>query len=343
MSLLLQLNGDLPECFPNDERRLHIFSCRKKACSRKAGSIRATREVRKHRTTEALQTGEEKTLSVLEPQNQHGDLGATLFGATSLGSNSSNLIPFSPSSPASSASSNPFKPLPPTATLAAKSPQPPDEPPTETFASKLRISSLRAPSKPSSPAEPWPPESAFPQPFKYLHLDAEYETLVPSKPQIPDASSASSSSKTQTQYVEDDATATNGMDKDSFESSLDKTFLKFSDRLAQNPEQVLRYEWNGTPLLYSSTDAVGKRFVATHTKTQAAKGMPRCESCGAERNFEMQLVPGAIAALEDQYVDLDEGMEWGTIIVGVCGRNCGDIGEVVFREEWCGVQWEDRG
>lgn len=57
----------------------------------------------------------------------------------------------------------------------------------------------------------------------------------------------------------------------------------------------------------------------------------------------MQLVPGAIASLEEDEVNLEEGMEWGTIIVGVCGRNCGKVGEVVFREEWCGVQWEERG
>lgn len=76
--------------------------------------------------------------------------------------------------------------------------------------------------------------------------------------------------------------------------------------------------------------------------------MPRCESCGAERVFELQLVPGLIVALEGEAegdgkggVDLEEGMEWGTVIVGVCGRNCGVVGEVVFREEWCGVQWEE--
>ncbi len=175
---------------------------------------------------------------------------------------------------------------------------------------------------------------------------------MPEPPQLPEASSSSSTTKIQ--YLEED---TNGLDKDTFESSLDKTFLRFSDRLTQNPEQVLRYEWKGTPLLYSSTDAVGKRLaplgstIKGKAATAATLGiMPRCESCGAERVFEMQLVPGLIAALEEGGeedgkggVDLEEGMEWGTIIVGVCERNCGTSGEVVFREEWCGVQWEERG
>lgn len=35
-------------------------------------------------------------------------------------------------------------------------------------------------------------------------------------------------------------------------------------------------------------------------------------------------------------------MEWGTIILGVCSKNCAVVGEVAFREEWIGVQWEER-
>lgn len=134
-------------------------------------------------------------------------------------------------------------------------------------------------------------------------------------------------------------------EKDTFESSLDAAFLRFSDRLAQNPSQVLRYEFNGTPLLYSGSDAVAARFGVVPGKTKAqvtpSQGMPRCEYCGAKRVFELQLVPGLISALEDAHVDLEEGMEWGTIILGVCADDCAEIGQVVFREEWVGVQWEE--
>lgn len=340
MSLLLQLNGDLPEYFPHDERRLHILTCRKKQCSRKVGSIRAVREVRKHRSAEVAQTKEEKPSSNPETTPESKDLGATLFGTTSPVSKSSNPNPFSISSQPSSIPPNPFGNLLPTSSLAAKSPQPPEQPPIETFASKLRISSSPSQSKHSlSAVEPWPSDSAFPKPFPHLHLDADYEYLASEQPPI----SKASTSGAPAQYTGEDTTATNGLDKDLFESSFDKTFLRFSDRLAQNPEQVLRYEWKGTPLLYSSTDAVGKRLTASNTKTKArAARMPGCDSCGAERVFEMQLVPGTIATLEEDEVNLEEGMEWGTIIVGVCGRNCGEVGEVIFREEWCGVQWEER-
>lgn len=340
-ALLLLLNADLPEYFPNDERRLHVFACRKRRCGRKPGSIRAVREVRKHKTEEAMQPKGEAPSSILETQRQTNDLGATIFGVTSSTSRLGSPNPFFVPPQASSTFSNSLTSLPPTSTLAAKPPQPTSEPPTETLASKLRISSPPPSSRPEQPTESWPPESAFPPPFPYLHLDADYEALSVEKPHISDVSF----SKTQTQYLEEDVIGsdTSGPDKDVFESSLDKTFLRFSDRLAQNPGQVLRYEWKGIPLLYSSTDAVGKRLTASHGMAKIKAGMPRCDSCGAERVFEMQLVPGAITALEENDVDLEDGMEWGTIIVGVCARNCGESGQVEYKEEWCGVQWEESG
>lgn len=146
-------------------------------------------------------------------------------------------------------------------------------------------------------------------------------------------------------------------DKQIFESSMDKTFQRFADRLAQNAEQVLRYEFSGQPLLYSSTDRVGKMLdphyhsgnsglkITTGNGETAASRMPRCQNCGAERVFELQLVPHAITVLEeDEDVGL-EGMDWGTIILGVCSKDCAPRdtmeGEVGYLEEWVGVQWEE--
>lgn len=145
-------------------------------------------------------------------------------------------------------------------------------------------------------------------------------------------------------------------EKDAFESTIDKTFQKFADRLAQNPEQVLRYEFGGGPLLCSKTDAVGKLF-SPPTSSSSSKSkvstvnhgagvIPRCQNCASVRVFELQLVPQAIAELE---VD-EEGlgvMEWGTVILGVCEKDCGERGvkdgDVGWVEEWVGVQWEEAG
>jgi len=123
---------------------------------------------------------------------------------------------------------------------------------------------------------------------------------------------------------------------EAFESAMDATFQKFADRVGQNPEQCIRYEFGGTPLLYSKDDAVGKIL-------GSGKALPRCPACGAGRVFEVQLTPQAITELEAEELGLD-GMDWGTVIVGVCGRDCQVRGvgadEDGYLEEWVGVQWE---
>ena len=153
----------------------------------------------------------------------------------------------------------------------------------------------------------------------------------------------------------------NDDEKDAFESTIDKTFQRFADRLAQNPEQVLRYEFGGAPLLYSKSDDVGKLFshpqqpasgnskvTTTSIAHSAGAGhrIPRCQNCSAPRVFECQLVPHAIAQLEVEEEGL-EGMEWGTVILGVCERDCGERGveggKGGWVEEWVGVQWEEEG
>ncbi|KAK2735688.1 hypothetical protein FQN55_002050 [Onygenales sp. PD_40] len=372
MLLLLQLNGDLPEHFPNDERWLYIFGCPRKTCTRKPGSLRALRGVKKHKIIssskqqqDSQRKQEEDTPkpSPAAEQKPKQDLGASLFGAApSTQGQSANLNPFSSSaSPTSPA--NPFASLSPPSTLAAKPPQNPLSPPietlSETFAEKARLSSSPPPSKPAKvaagPQLPWPAQSAFPTPYPHFHLDAEYETL--SRPSSPLPT-------TQNVTVEEESTTTTSAEpKDTFESVLDKSFMRFSSRLAHNPEQVLRYEFRGTPLLYSTSDAVGKLFPSSsstgnggqsHIKLSSGAGsknrIPRCESCGRERVFEVQLVPHAIAVLEEGREGIglgpndDAGMEWGTVILGVCAGNCGleQEGVLGWREEWVGVQWEER-
>jgi pre-rRNA-processing protein TSR4 len=172
-------------------------------------------------------------------------------------------------------------------------------------------------------------------------LEADYETLsAPSTPQVIPETNPD---------IDADMSGTNVSEDKLFESSMDKAFQKFADRLEANPEQVLRYEFGGQPLLYSTTDTVGKMFSTATVKANMASGagggkIPRCASCGAERVFELQLTPHAITVLEDEEVGLD-GMDWGTVILGVCAADCAAKGtaeeEVGFMEEWVGVQWEE--
>ncbi|KAL4747311.1 hypothetical protein BDW72DRAFT_209700 [Aspergillus terricola var. indicus] len=361
MLLLLELDGELYEHFPDADRRLYIFSCPRKACNRKPGSIRALRATRLHKSHQAPQKTEKQEPEkkvVEQPQEPKPDLGASLFGSSTLtNSVSANANPFS-SKPASGSTqqSNPFAaPVASSSPAAAPSVTETKSTPnalSESFADKVRVSSpppSTQTAEPAGPTTPWPSRSEFPEPYTNFYIDAEGETISrPPTPKIPDNVTIDTS--------EDAEGGSGGADvKDAFESDLDKAFLKFSTRLGHNPEQVLRYEFRGTPLLYSHTDAVGKLLhdstpsaAKVNTKSSGASRMPRCQYCGCERVFELQLVPHAISVLEEgrEGVGLgkdDGGMEWGNIVLGVCNRNCGpkEIGVVGYREEWAGVQWEE--
>ncbi|KAI2777658.1 programmed cell death protein 2 [Daldinia loculata] len=371
MVLLLQLDGGLPNRFPGHERRLYVFSCRRKTCRRKEGSIRALRSVRiapgSATAAVATTTKEEKAKPKEEkPKSQPpSNLGETLFGAQTLGSPFGSTNPFSTSTTSSpggnpfATSGNPFSnpSSPPPASTETK-PEPKPEPsapstnaPTDetkslprTFAQTLNLNNDQQPPSPQPPSEPWPTEADQPTPYPIAYLsEAEYETLDPTPaPAIPQ--------NTRLVDVDDDGSSSNTKggkeDREVFESSMDAAFQRFADRLAQNPEQAIRYEFGGQPLLYSKTDAVGKLFAAPGTGgvTTAAKGMPRCGNCGAARTFEVQMTPHAITELEADELSL-EGMDWGTVIVGVCEKDCQargvSEGEVGYLEEWAGVQWEE--
>ncbi|RMJ23310.1 PDCD2_C domain protein [Aspergillus sp. HF37] len=371
MHLLLELHGDLPEHFADHERRLYIFGCCRKTCNRKPGSIRGLRATRKVKIAQPEKPAEkEATAQGAEAEAKpKQDLGASLFGAGSLtGSVSGNANPFSSSSSADAnqnQSQNPFATPAPTTSPPQPSQSNQQSDLSETFAAKVRISSssptspkIPPPEAADTPQTPWPPQSAFPTPYPHLYLDAEYETLSrPSSPTVPD--------NVTFENADEDGKGGGGSTaelKDAFESELDKTFIRFSGRLSQNPEQVLRYEFGGEPLLYSQADETGKRLhgpghgdagagAKVAVRPSGGSRMPRCEYCGSERVFELQLVPHAISVLEEgrEGVGLgpkdEPGMEWGSIILGVCGRDCGpgDIGATGWREEWAAVQWEEAG
>ncbi|RDW86776.1 small subunit rRNA maturation protein TSR4 [Aspergillus mulundensis] len=355
MLLLLELDGELYEHFPDADRRLYIFSCPRKVCNRKPGSIRALRATRQHKShqpPQKIEKQEPEKKEVEQFQTPKPDLGASLFGSSTLiNSVSANANPFS-SKPAfgSTQSANPF--AAPVASPAPASTKSTPNTLAESFADKVRVSSpppSTQSAEPTGPLTPWPSQSEFPEPYTNFYIDAEGETLSrPPTPKIPDNVTIDTS--------EDAEGGSGGADaKDDLESDIDKAFLKFSTRLGHNPEQVLRYEFRGAPLLYSYTDAVGKLLhdntpsaVKISTKSSGASRLPRCQSCGSERVFELQLVPHAISVLEEGRPGVglgkdDGGMEWGNIILGVCNRNCGpkEIGVVGYREEWAGVQWEE--
>ncbi|KAI5792864.1 programmed cell death protein 2 [Pyronema domesticum] len=344
MTLLLQLDGNLKD-YPH-ERMFYVFSCPSKTCRRKPGSVKALRAVKvskdweerqkKDAEEKAKKEAEKKAAAAAAPRT--GDM---LFGGGGFGGGMGGANPFAtagaPANPFSTggASANPFaaKPAAPAPAPAAPTPVKTLE---KTFAESLNISKpAEAAPEPLlyGPVEPWP--TPLPHQYPNFYLDADYETLAPEeKIDVP---------KIQEIIEEaDNAGDAPVSSSDADDGVLDTTFQKFADRVGQNPEQVLRYERGGQPLLYSDSDEVAKLLLEKGGKECSMKRVPACKGCGKrDRQFEFQLMPHAIAVLEGDSMSL-EGMEWGTIIVGTC--NCTpkarDGNGVGWCEEWVGVQWE---
>jgi pre-rRNA-processing protein TSR4 len=343
MVLLLQLNGELPERYPGHERRIYVFSCRKASCRRRDGSIRALRGlvVAKNISEFSKEDNGRNEVKLEKKVGPSQNLGDALFSTKtsepreakdSANPFSGNANPFS-----STSAKNPFSTPPPSGPFSTKSSATQSNVDNEasalpkTFKEALNLNNEQV-HLPPPPPEPWPEESSLPAAYPVSYLsEAEYETLEPTPASIP----------ANTRMDMDDEPGSSGggrkEDKEVFESSMDAAFQKFADRMAQNPEQCIRYEFAGTPLLYSKDDTVGKMLSAN-------RPMPRCQNCGAGRVFEVQLTPHAITELEADEIGL-EGMDWGTIIVGVCENDCQErsvgLGEAGYIEEWVGVQWEE--
>ncbi|KAK4099110.1 hypothetical protein N658DRAFT_475781 [Parathielavia hyrcaniae] len=378
MVLLLQLNAELPDRFPSHERRLYVLTCKRKSCRRKDGSIRAIRGVRV--STETSKPPASKDSQTKEPASPKAaaapsqGLGEALFGVkpTTASGTAPRANPFATSSAPAPSTTNPFAPKP--ASPAAAGNPFPQKPTTKatpdkadpasldqatkdlpkTFAETLSLNNPQHGTPPPPPTrEPWPAEPAQPNPFPVRWLaDAEYETLDPIS--LPPVTQDTTTMDIDASLGEGSGSGGGGKeDKEVFESSMDATFQKFADRVGQNPEQCIRYEFGGQPLLYSRSDVVGRMFLV-HGGGETdkvgggggAKGvMPRCGNCGAGRVFEVQLTPQAIQELEAEEDDGLDGMDWGTIVVGVCEGDCQErgvkTGEAGYLEEWAGVQWEE--
>jgi len=349
-ALLLQLHADLPTQFAGHERRLYVFSCRRKTCRRKDGSIRVLRGTR----IDPVQanSGKSTLRSPAKPKQRpsppQATLGSQIFESSQPSLPSSNANPFA------------ITPAPPIMVLNNLFPSEISASPLMASGATFGVQELPLEAEMSTPsveAEPWPADSALAKPYTFYHLDAAYEALA-----VESIDGMSDYGHTMEVGDGSDGGSNQNDELDAFESTIDKDFQRFADLLSQNPGQVLRYEYGGRPLLYAKKDHVGaklgphqwpntassssgKGIIPTSTRP-AQSGVPPCGNCGSSRTFEMQLTPHAITELEVEEESID-GMEWGTIIVGVCTNDCVPRatapGQTAYIEEWAGVQWEEIG
>ena len=131
-------------------------------------------------------------------------------------------------------------------------------------------------------------------------------------------------------------------------------FFRFKARVARCPSQILRYAYGGSELLPAPLPLVkakkrkkGKSQAKSQSQSQsqfrndlARRGKPRIIAprcaCGAERVFELQLMPQLLSALD---VDGDGGMgagaggmDFASVYVYSCAESCGKSDE-----EWAYV------
>ncbi|CAG8495648.1 5661_t:CDS:2 [Acaulospora morrowiae] len=154
-------------------------------------------------------------------------------------------------------------------------------------------------------------------------------------------------------------------EKSRLPKGVDKAFKRFSERVNEWPEQCIRYEFDGQPLLYNQSDSTASLLLSPpygsvkQLKTTTHQ-LPKCPKCGSRRAFEFQLMPSLLcvlpigeyssdtqsnAASNNGISQFDVGMEWGTIMIFTCSQDCnldgvGDDG-VSYYEELVLVQYEE--
>jgi len=88
---------------------------------------------------------------------------------------------------------------------------------------------------------------------------------------------------------------------------VDKVCDKFRERVRRAPDQILRYDRGGFPLLCAANPPL--------------ESPPNCKLCGAPRTFEFQVMPQLLSELK-LGLDADDGLDWGSLYVFTCDKSC---------------------
>jgi hypothetical protein len=106
---------------------------------------------------------------------------------------------------------------------------------------------------------------------------------------------------------------------------ISKHFIKFMETVENDPESIIRYQFGGNPVWYSHP------MIPT-----------KCLQCGSRRVFEYQVMNPILNILGIQHsVSLvDDGMDFGTLLVFVCENDCFVGNDGCWREDEVVVQGE---
>ncbi|NXA38172.1 PDCD2 protein, partial [Eudromia elegans] len=177
-------------------------------------------------------------------------------------------------------------------------------------------------------------EDAIPEKNEFLF--PEYEILIePEEPESPsdssidpddEAADVSENSGKQEELRDTGSATQESLDEATLEAMAkhetedDKIFQKFKERIAAEPEQIIRYCRGGEGPIWVSGENIPEE-----------KDIPDC-SCGAKRIFEFQIMPQLLNHL--QVDSLGESIDWGTLVVYTCAESCNQDGRYLEEFIW---------
>ncbi|KAG0349353.1 hypothetical protein BG004_007537 [Podila humilis] len=371
------------------DRVVYVWACNQRLCMRKKGSFRVARALKlnqeyaqklEKKAKPAATSSATKPLPAANPFAAPGafDMGNALFGGASSGFNSPFATPVS----------NGF--APPAGFGVSAGFGAPAAPPTPlSFASATAFS---LPEKNNSnddkdeqievkeESRNWPQSIVSFSPH-YLYITEEVIEDSDTEDEIAQRYAHFAQLEQDTNDEDSEGGASWGgeaYEKSSLPKGMDKAFQKFTERVQSWPDQCVRYDFPGIPLLFSYSDSTAQQLLPPNTKlhskhvTPSAHRIPRCPACKGPRGFEFQLMPNLLSLLavtSQKYLSPEEkaslnsrkgadlfniGMEWGTILVYSCVEDCfgkgttasghsqenGDA-KVKYFEEVALVQFED--
>ncbi|KAK6199248.1 programmed cell death protein 2 [Scheffersomyces amazonensis] len=342
------------------DRVIYIFACKNTSqCSRKSNTVKVIRgisqdpsrvsEIKKEQD-EAIKNELNEKLRLEDKKKFNIEITKDLFN-TDKDKQSSNPFGNSSNPFASSSTSNPFS--------ADSNPFAKKEEPKKEVASKesyAKIASKNAPAKKEKKKSLVSDNDLPSYKGNFVYVDIEKFKKETLDPELEKYKHLIEKGEADSNDPEDNIGSSGKSRRESssgasIEASSvldDKFFAAFTERVKHNPNQVLRYNIGGRPLLYSGKDDIAKRFVGNTFNVPNPGYNP-----SSNRQFELQLMPKAIMDLEEIEDNKDtniasilNGMSWGTIIVctdveDYVPKDSLDENHVAYIEEWCGVQWED--
>lgn len=138
--------------------------------------------------------------------------------------------------------------------------------------------------------------------FKAMYLTAEEGELL-----VTDTTSANIKKNVKTKGVIVEQPKINNEVYEKFLiPGTDQVANKFIKTVSKFSRQVIRYAWNGKPLL-----------------NQDVKVNPtKCTSCGGKRTFELQIMPGLICQMKPTVNESMVDLDFGTVLFFTCKNNC---------------------